>query len=58
MTDLEKFGVAAFVLAFLGASYVAAIYAFASVYLVPATVLYLVVAAVLLVRILTEKENR
>lgn len=58
MTDLEKLGVATFVLVFLGASYVAAIYAFASVYLVPATVLYLVVAVGLLARILTEKENR
>jgi len=57
MADLDQLVVAAFVLLLLGISYVAAVAAFARVHLLPATAVYLVVAAVLLVRIMTSKEN-
>ena len=57
MVDREKLGVAVFVLVFLGGSYVAAIYAFANAYLIPATLAYVLVAVVLIGRLLTQKEN-
>jgi len=57
MTDLDQLVVAGFILLLLGISYVAAVAAFASTYLLPATAVYLVVAAVLLLRVLTSKEN-
>jgi len=57
MVNPEKLGVAAFILLFLGGSYLAAVWAFASTYLIPATIAYLVVAVLLVARLLTEKEN-
>lgn len=57
MADPEKLGVALFILVVLGASYVVAVYAFADEYLLPATLVYLVVAVVLVGRLLTQKAN-
>jgi len=56
--DPDRLVVVCFVLLLLGLSYVAAIAAFASAYLLPATGAYLAVAAALLARLVTEKENR
>ena len=52
MPDVERIAVAGFILLLLGVSYLFAVAAFARAYLVPATVAYLVVAAVLALRIL------
>jgi hypothetical protein len=57
MADPDRLVVAGFILLLLGLSYIAAVAAFATAYLVPATVVYLLVATVLLLRILTRSEN-
>jgi len=51
--DADRLVVVGFVVLLLGLSYVAAIAAFASAYLVPATVGYLAVTAALLLRVAT-----
>lgn len=57
MADVDQLAVAGFVLGLLGLSYVVAVAAVASRYLLPATAAYLVVAAALLGRVLSRKEN-
>jgi hypothetical protein len=55
--DPDRLVVVAVVLFLLGLSYVAAVVAFASAYLVPATLAYLAVAALLLVRLVPARKN-
>jgi len=55
--DPDRLVVVAVVLFLLGLSYVAAVVAFASAYLVPATLGYLAVAALLLVRLVPARKN-
>lgn len=57
MTDVDKIVVVGAILFLLGAAYVVGVYAFAVEYLLPATVLYLLLALLLVGRILTQKEN-
>jgi hypothetical protein len=57
MAELDQLVVAGFLLLLLGLSYVAAVAAFATAYLLPATAAYLLVAAALLLRVVTQKQN-
>ncbi|ERH10281.1 MAG: hypothetical protein J07HX64_02053 [halophilic archaeon J07HX64] len=56
-TDVDRLVITGLVLLLLGLSYVAAVVAFASAYLLPATVAYLLVAVALLSRVLAGREN-
>lgn len=56
VTDPERLGVAAFALALLGASYLVAVQAFAADYLLVAGIAYALVAAVLVWRLVPERE--
>jgi hypothetical protein len=57
MADPDRLVVAGFVLLLLGLSYIAAVAAFATAYLLPATVAYLAVATALLLRILARRDD-
>lgn len=57
MTAVDRLVVAGFLLLLLGISYLAAVATLATGLLLPATAAYLLVAAVLLLRVLTRKEN-
>lgn len=57
MTDIDRLVIGGFLLLLLGISYVAAVAVLARSLLVPATAGYVLVAALLLLRVLTRKEN-
>lgn len=57
MSDTDKLAVAGFILLFLGLSYLFAVAALAPRYLIPATAGYLLVAVLLILRVMTKKEN-
>ena len=57
MTAVDRLVVAGFLLLLLGISYLAAVATLATELLLPATAAYLLVTAVLLLRVLTRKEN-
>lgn len=57
MASTDKLVVAGFILLLLGLSYLFAVAALAPGYLIPATAGYLLVAALLILRVTTKKEN-
>lgn len=56
MADPERLGVATFVLVLLGLSYLVAVQAFASEYLLPAGLAYVLVAVAVVLRLVVERE--
>jgi hypothetical protein len=57
MADIDRLVIGGFLCLLLGISYVAAVAVLARSLLLPATAVYVLVAGLLLVRLLTRKEN-